>query len=117
MPLQEATYRQAFEKLLPFSSSKTALDSDPLAEYLKTSGLPRKVLKQIWIASVSSAREADFNDFAACCRLIAHCQLARKHQDTATMEVMEQAGEQLKQLLRERFLEKVPKEMPHFGAH
>lgn len=112
---EETTYREEFTKLLPFSTGKSALDSDPLAEYLKTSGLPRKVLKQIWIASVKSATQADFEDFACCCRLIAHCQTALVTNDAATIEVMEQAGEQLRQLLREKFLDKPPSKMPEFG--
>lgn len=112
---EETTYREEFTKLLPFSTGKSALDSDPLAEYLKTSGLPRKVLKQIWIASVKSATQADFEDFACCCRLIAHCQTALVTNDAATIEVMEQAGEQLRQLLREKFLDKPPSKVPEFG--
>eukprot|EP00913_Durusdinium_trenchii_P035661 g33370.t1 len=103
---EEVHYREAFNKLLPFSTGKSTLDSDPLAEYLKTSGLPRKVLKQIWIASVTSATEADFDGFGRCCRLVAHCQAALAHNDAATIEVMEQAGEQLRQLLWEKFLDK-----------
>ena len=112
---EEAAYREEFAKLLPFSTGKSTLDSDPLAEYLKTCGLPRKVLKQIWIASVKSATQADFDDFACCCRLIAHCQIALANGDAATIEVMEQAGEQLRQLLREKFLDKSPSKMPEFG--
>ena len=112
---EEVAYREAFAKLLPFSTGKKAIDSDPLAEYLKTSGLPRKVLKQIWIASVKSAVQADFEDFAACCRLIAHCQIALASKDAATTEVMEQAGEQLRQLLREKFLDRPPAMMPELG--
>eukprot|EP00438_Fugacium_kawagutii_P024707 Skav235547 [mRNA] locus=scaffold3067:235190:241325:+ [translate_table: standard] len=110
---EETTYREEFNKLLP--SGKSALDSDPLAEYLKTSGLPRKVLKQIWIASVKSATQADLEDFGCCCRLIAHCQIAFERADSATIEVMEQAGEQLRQLLREKFLDQPPSKMPEFG--
>ena len=114
---EEVYYREAFNQLLPFSKcqSRGCLDSDPLAEYLKRSGLPRKVLKQIWLASVTSATEADFDGFASCCRLVAHCQEATERKDAAMMEVMEQAGEQLRQLLWEKFLEKVPGRMPDFG--
>ena len=97
---EETTYREEFTKLLPFSTGKSALDSDPLAEYLKTSGLPRKVLKQIWIASVKSATQADFEDFACCCRLIAHCQIALVTNDAATIE---------------KFVDKPPSKMPEFG--
>ena len=113
--VENSTEGEEFAKLLPFSTGKSTLDSDPLAEYLKTSGLPRKVLKQIWIASVKSATQADFDDFACCCRLIAHCQIALANGDAATIEVMEQAGEQLRQLLREKFLDKSPAKMPEFG--
>ncbi|CAJ1333919.1 unnamed protein product [Effrenium voratum] len=114
---EEASYKAAFAQLLPYSSNKPALDADPMAEYLKTSGLPRKVLREVWRASVTSPACASFEEFCCCCRLIAHCQEAMRSPDLATREMMEQAGLQLRQLLQERFLMKVPSTLPEFKAH
>ena len=144
---EEASYQAAFAQLLPYSSNKPALDADPMAEYLKTSGLPRKVLREVWRASVTSPACASLEEFCCCCRLIAHCQEAMRtglppfvlltsnvsmeaskwqtgnpatpvrSPDLATREMMEQAGLQLRQLLQERFLMKVPSKLPEFKAH
>ena len=111
---EESAYKVAFSQLRPKQQTPQVLDANVLAEYLKTSKLPRKVLKEIWKASVRSSTQADFDEFGACCRLVAHCQQAMKERDQATMEVMEQAGTQLRQLVLEKFMEEVPTTLPDF---
>ena len=113
---EEAAYKSAFSQLRPKKQTPPVLDANVLAEYLKTSKLPRKVLKEIWKASVKSATQADFEEFGSCCRLVAHCQKALKERDQATIEVMEQAGVQFKQLLLDKFVEQAPAVLPDFYA-
>ena len=45
---------------------------------------------------------------------MADCQKALKERDQATMEVMEQAGIQLRQQVLEKFVEKAPSVLPDF---
>ncbi|CAE7422024.1 unnamed protein product [Symbiodinium sp. CCMP2456] len=111
---EESAYKVAFSQLRPKKQTPQVLDANVLAEYLKTSKLPRKVLKEIWKASVRSSTQADFEEFGACCRLVAHCQKALKERDQATIEVMEQAGTQLRQLVLEKFMEEAPTTLPDF---
>ena len=111
---EESAYKVAFSQLRPKKQTPQVLDANVLAEYLKTSKLPRKVLKEIWKASVRSSTQADFDEFGACCRLVAHCQKAIKEHDQATIEVMEQAGTQLRQLVVEKFMEQAPTTLPDF---
>ena len=52
----------------------SVVDTDPFERYFTYSGLPKMVLKQICIESgILPDCQIDFNRFAQCCRMIAHC--------------------------------------------
>eukprot|EP00931_Biecheleriopsis_adriatica_P077242 TRINITY_DN50846_c0_g1_i1.p1 TRINITY_DN50846_c0_g1~~TRINITY_DN50846_c0_g1_i1.p1 ORF type:complete len:565 (+),score=100.96 TRINITY_DN50846_c0_g1_i1:29-1696(+) len=108
---EEAAYRKEFEKL---AGPSGFVAPDPMADLLKGSGLPKKVLREIWRASVTDPSKVPFSDFACCCRLVAHCQEAVHQKDLPAMEVMGQAGEQLRVRLKEKALGERPPRLPDF---
>lgn len=69
---EKAVYRSWFDALSGSSDSKPAAT---VAYFIGKSGLKRGVLKQVWaVANPGSQTHLGFQDFARCCRLVAHCQ-------------------------------------------
>ena len=80
----------------------SVLDTDPFEKYFKYSGLPKIVLKQICIESgILPDRQIDFDRFAQCCRMIAHCQSSVVRCDLAVIRTMELGGHGLRRMLRQ----------------
>eukprot|EP00928_Gymnodinium_smaydae_P045486 TRINITY_DN30317_c0_g1_i1.p1 TRINITY_DN30317_c0_g1~~TRINITY_DN30317_c0_g1_i1.p1 ORF type:complete len:908 (-),score=192.40 TRINITY_DN30317_c0_g1_i1:106-2472(-) len=91
---EKAGNEAAFRRLLPQPSGSAAagaaagaagaagaasgntLDAQVMAEYLRTSGLPRKALKEVWLSANPDLQTSVGAElFARCRRLVAHCQV------------------------------------------
>lgn len=72
---EQTQYRQWF-MALPRAPSNTELRKGAgVADFLRLSGLPREALVQAWaVGNPNSKEDLDFEAFARCCRLVAHCQ-------------------------------------------
>lgn len=103
---EQSAYRACFEKL-EGGSTKPSLT---VAMFLTSSGLSRQVLKQVWsVANSGGKSDLDFEDFANCCRLIAHCQAMGN--DPLIIE----ADRPLRLMLRGTCLGARPPQLPHFA--
>mmetsp|Transcript_49597 Transcript_49597/g.153115 ORF Transcript_49597/g.153115 Transcript_49597/m.153115 type:complete len:569 (+) Transcript_49597:42-1748(+) len=81
------------------------------AEFLASSGLQRAVLKQVWaVANPGSKKELGFEEFARCCRLIAHCQAMKD------APILKEADRPLRVKLREECLLSLPLRLAKFGS-
>lgn len=117
--MEAAAYQKGFDRLAAFSTQGAAgsVDSEPLVDFLKGSGVPRKVLKQVWKAAFpgrADVKQASFSEFALCCRLIGHCQAALRSGELSKTEIFEQAGDQLASLLAEDYARSPPPRLPEF---
>ncbi|CAE7231587.1 unnamed protein product [Symbiodinium microadriaticum] len=87
------------------SSSKPALQ---VSQFLWRSGLPREALKQVWaIANPGSRTSLSFEEFAKCCRLVAHCQ-------ALDADFVKRGDRPLRVRLRTECLHKRPPALPRF---
>lgn len=121
--MEATAYQKGFDRLKAFSAQGApgTIDSDTLVDFLKGSGVPRKVLKQVWRAvfpSCADAKQAQagFSEFALCCRLIGHCQASLRSGELSKTEILEQAGDQLASLLAEEFARSPPHRLPDFNG-
>lgn len=80
-----------------------------VAKFLSRSGLHRPVLKQIWVVANPGSKTAlNFEEFARCCRLVAHCQAMK---DTP---ILREADRALRVKLREECLVMQPPQLAKF---
>ena len=99
---EERFYKEQYNRLRLSGKLGSVLDTDPFEKYFKYSGLPKIVLKQICIESgILPDRQIDFNRFAQCCRMIAHCQSSVVRCDLAVIRTMELGGHGLRRMLRQ----------------
>ncbi|CAK9043916.1 unnamed protein product [Durusdinium trenchii] len=70
---EKEAYQRWFNGIEGGSSSTK--HAKPISQFLWKSQLPREALKQVWAVGNSGMKpNLKFEDFAKCCRLIAHCQ-------------------------------------------
>ena len=99
---EELFYKEQYNRLRLSGKLGSVLDTDPFEKYFKYSGLPKIVLKQICIESgILPDRQIDFDRFAQCCRMIAHCQSSVVRCDLAVIRTMELGGHGLTRMLRQ----------------
>ena len=99
---EELFYKEQYNRWRLSGKLGFFVDTDPFETYFKYSGLPKIVLKQICIESgILPDRQIDFNRFAQCCRMIAHCQSSVVRRDLAVIRTMENGSDGLKRMLRE----------------
>lgn len=110
---EEPAYRAWFDGVQG-GGSKAA---DPVARFLTTSGLHRRVLKQVWaVANPGNLKEIGFEEFAGCCRLVAHCQ-ALPGDSSLIKEAESGAAERpLRVMLRTDSIDRAPAALPRFAA-
>jgi len=118
---EELFYKEQYNRLRLSGKLGSVVDTDPFERYFKYSGLPKMVLKQICIESgILPDRQIDFNRFAQCCRMIAHCQSSVVRRDLAVIRTMENGSDGLRRMLRENLV-KAPFMRPNcvmaFGRH
>jgi len=105
---ESESYQRWFRAIA--GGSHDAKPGSAVAQFLLTSGIRKPVLKQIWHVSVPSAQpDIGFEDFAKCCRLVAHCQ-ALGPSDPLIL----QADRPLRVKMREQFLPARPAALPKF---
>uniref|UniRef100_A0A7S1W1G7 WW domain-containing protein n=1 Tax=Alexandrium catenella TaxID=2925 RepID=A0A7S1W1G7_ALECA len=105
---EKKAYQGWFSSL---SGGADAKPSAPVAQFLATSGLGRAVLKQVWaVANPGSKADLGFEEFAGCCRLVAHCQAMK---DSPTLK---EADRPLRVKLREECFAAKPPQLPKFGT-
>jgi len=104
---EKAAYQQYFESL---PGDKSAKPATVVAQFLKASGLPRPALKQVWAVSNPGCKvKVGLEEFARCCRLVAHCQGMGKDSP-----LLLKAERPLRVKLREECLSKRPPALPCF---
>ena len=118
---EELFYTEQYNRLRLSGKLGSVVDTGPFEKYFKYSGLPKMVLKQICIESgILPDRRIDFNRFAQCCRMVAHCQNSVVRRDLAVIRTMENGSDGLKRMLRESLV-KAPFMLPNcviaFGRH
>ena len=118
---EELFYTEQYNRLRLSGKLGSVVDTHPFERYFTYSGLPKLVLKQICIESgILPDRRIDFNRFAQCCRMIAHCQSSVVRRDLAVIRTMENGSDGLKRMLRESLV-KAPFMRPNcviaFGRH
>jgi len=105
---EKEAYRRWFE-VLP-GGSETSKPGQAVASFLNRSGLQRPALKQLWHVAVSAgSRDLSFEDFARCCRLVAHCQAFG-----STSSLVVAAERPLRVKLREESILLRPPALPRF---
>jgi len=84
-----------------------------MPQYLASSGLHRRALREVWnVANPQMKDVLGQEEFARCCRLIAHCQaLAGKDPYEA---LFKEGGRPLRVFLREQCLGRQPRQPPRF---
>ncbi|CAK0897059.1 unnamed protein product, partial [Prorocentrum cordatum] len=71
-PDEEAAYRRLFDSL---AGAPDAKPTAAVVEALRKSGLTSRALGQVWaVANPGNKADLGFEEFAKCCRLVAHCQ-------------------------------------------
>jgi len=107
-PEEDELYKRLFDALDPPGKKKSA---KVIADLLYKSGANTATLRQIWaVANPGLSQELEFEDFARCCRLVAHCQAMGLESDMVT------TGERpLRVKLRTVCLFARPPQLPTFG--
>merc|ERR1712061_123400 len=92
--------------------SNDAKPGAAVAQFLATSGLRRAALKQLWqVANPGSKPDLGYEEFARCCRLVAHCQALGRD-----VQIVAQAERPLRVKLREECLGAQPPALARFGS-
>lgn len=109
-PEEMNSYRRWFEALPGSPPSK---GSEDVAKLLYKSNLGRNALRQVWVvANPAGKPSVDFEEFARCCRLVAHCQARGLH-----AQPLAEADERpLRIALRTECLFRRPPKLPDFGT-
>jgi len=111
---ESSAYKKAFECLLG-GERRQMVSSEIVAVYLKGSGLPRKVLKQIWmVANPHANQELTLEDLSVCFRLVGHCQAVLTSGDAAAADLLVEGGKALKSLFDDDFVHKPPPALARF---
>uniref|UniRef100_A0A7S4UJA6 PPPDE domain-containing protein n=1 Tax=Alexandrium monilatum TaxID=311494 RepID=A0A7S4UJA6_9DINO len=115
---EEKAYGQHFKALLASvegNQADDALVNDlALADFLRTSGLPRRALKEIWqVANPLGKAMLGLPEFCVCCRLIAHCQT--RAWESAAM--LSEGGEPLRCLFQGELLQMPSQKLAEFKGH
>jgi hypothetical protein len=107
-PEEDELYRRLFNALSGGTATKK--HAKVVADFLQKSGAQVPTLRQIWaVCNPGLKQEMDFDDFAHCCRCIAHCQ------SLGLDSPMVAAGERpLRVALRTTCLFTKPKQLPTF---
>eukprot|EP00930_Biecheleria_cincta_P056958 TRINITY_DN42978_c0_g1_i1.p1 TRINITY_DN42978_c0_g1~~TRINITY_DN42978_c0_g1_i1.p1 ORF type:complete len:581 (-),score=147.03 TRINITY_DN42978_c0_g1_i1:367-2109(-) len=107
-PQEEAAYRKWFEQV--DGGSATAKPAVPISKFLWSSKLPREALKQVWMTgNPGSKNMLGFQEFAQCCRLVAHCQAM------GDSDLVKKGERPLRVKLRDDCLPARPPSLPTFG--
>merc|ERR1719444_159539 len=89
-----------------------------MADFLRGSGLPRRVLKQIWLAAnPNSQSEFSMAEFSVCLRLTGHCQAVLSSGDAGAAELLVEGGEALKELMNSEWMHRPPPVLPRFQGN
>jgi hypothetical protein len=116
-PVWSQAEMTAYGSSLRRLSASGDADASLVAEFIHSSGLPRKVLKEIWqIANPYGLSSFSLHEFSVCCRLAGHCQSLLMAGDPAMAEVLSEAGDKLRILLESELLQKPPPKLPRFIA-
>merc|ERR1740122_700798 len=106
-----AMYRQCFEKVSGASDTKTVA---PIVLFLSSSGLPQSTLKQVWaVANPRDKQKLGFEEFARCCRLVAHCQALAAG---LGVRLVKEGGRPLRVKLRVECIFRRPPRLPTFDG-
>eukprot|EP00927_Polykrikos_kofoidii_P078845 TRINITY_DN75644_c0_g1_i1.p1 TRINITY_DN75644_c0_g1~~TRINITY_DN75644_c0_g1_i1.p1 ORF type:complete len:720 (+),score=95.42 TRINITY_DN75644_c0_g1_i1:80-2239(+) len=107
---ENEAYLEAFREI----SRIATVENQDMALFLKSSGLSRQVLKEVWeVANPDGKLSLSFEEFAACCRLVAHCQAMQR--DPASAGFLPEAGGKLRIHLQRRCLGFPPPTLPVFN--
>lgn len=105
---EKAAYHQWYDAVPGPAEAKPGM---AVAQFLSKSGLKRQALKQVWaVANPSCKPDMGFEEFARCCRLIAHIQAL------GDAPVVVEADRNLRVKLREECLIARPAELARFAA-
>ncbi|CAE8708467.1 unnamed protein product, partial [Polarella glacialis] len=108
---EKAQYQQWF--LAIKGGSPDAVPAIAVAHFLGKSGLRRQALKQVWsVANPGSKASLGFEEFARCCRLVAHVQAMGARPGDASL--VEEADRPLRVKLRTECLAARPPFLPKF---
>lgn len=104
---EQALYDELFDRVVLANP-----DPNVTVQFLATSGLPRRTLKEIWQVCNSELRpRLERDEFAKCCRLIGHCQAMH---GGPRQSLIEGGGHSLRVLLREECADTPPPAFPKF---
>jgi len=80
-----AAYKRHFWRLGSYSLKWFGtVDAQAVLQHLRRSGLPKKVLREVWqVANPRNLSKVGITEFSACCRLIGHCQGLLNNSDCA----------------------------------
>lgn len=106
---EQVTYQRWFDAIPGPASAKPGM---LVAQFLSKSGLKRPCLKQLWhVANSGNKQDLGFEEFARCCRLVAHCQAMGSESP-----IVVEAERPLRVKLREECLVSRPGTLPSFGG-
>jgi len=110
---ERASYSEIFDR----ATRAAAGDKLVTAQFLATSCLPRRALKEIWVVGNPELKPAlGREEFSRCCRLIGHCQAVQRGQQQQPRRELEEGGRTLRALLQDRCLGSPPPGPPEFHA-
>lgn len=111
LPEERAAYEQFYEGLI----QNGTVDPQVIPQFLSSSGLPRRSLREIWgVANPELRPTLSLDEFCLSCRLVGHCQAMRD--DEAKSRLLTQGGQPLAALLKGRCMGVPPQSPPVFES-
>lgn len=87
---------------------------DQYPRLFDSSRLPRRTLKEVWqVSNPLMKPQLGPNEFGLCCRLIGHCQAMQR--DPGMQRLLEEGGENLRIVLQQNCVGRVPKQLARFS--
>jgi len=106
---EEELYKKLFESLPGKNEKKGA---KAIADLLIKSGAKKQTLRQVWaVVNPGLKQELEYEDFARCCRLVAHCQVMG-----LDSQIVDAGERPLRVELRSNCLFKRPSQLPVFDC-
>jgi len=106
---EESFYQKCFSEI----SVKGSADVDKTAEFLRRSGMQRRVLKEVWAIAVPERKTVvSFQEFSIAARLTGHCQVMSE--DPNVVDLLVDGGEPLRTFLL-KCVRTAPVRLPDFG--
>mmetsp|Transcript_44198 Transcript_44198/g.102061 ORF Transcript_44198/g.102061 Transcript_44198/m.102061 type:complete len:604 (+) Transcript_44198:58-1869(+) len=94
-----------------------APDVRKIADFLATSKLPRRALKEIWAVGTGLKSDVREEDFSLCCRLVGHCQSYAGHPgEESKVQLVAEGGRPLRGHLSTNCVNLPPPKLPEFTS-